>query len=165
MKHKAMLGWFHAYPDHQSLGLISRPFWGVLWISQTNVAFLVTSSSCARKTYNKYHVCLWLNPYCLGVFLNRYVLWHDYPWHPLYPPFLYKFSVPQILLQSPKPGSLFFTWWNNRRIFAETSEKSQNPPSCRFAARPVHLSVDHPMECRWTASRTKITICHRWTSK
>jgi hypothetical protein len=25
--------------------------------------------------------------------------------------------------------------------------------------------VDHPMECRWTASRTKITICHRWTSK
>ena len=140
---------------------LSRPFWGVLWISQTNVAFLVTSSSCARKTYNKYHVRLWLNPYCLGVFVidlffdmfirGIHSTLHSSP----------NFSVAQILLQSPKPGSfflrsdnscLFLTWWNNRRIFAETSEKSQDgaflslrsSPSSPHRIIPWNTDERHP---------------------
>jgi len=59
------------------------------------------------------------------------------------------FSVAQILLQSPKPGSFFLdptipVCFSHGETTAAFSPKHlKNPkmaPSCRFAARPVHLT-------------------------
>lgn len=157
-----MLGWFHAYPDHQSLVFFKKSAFLRCTMNFSNkCCFLGYLIFLCKKNLQQIPCTFVIKSLLFGCFCYRFVLWHVYPWHPLYPPFLSKFfcrpnfaSIPktrQFFLRSDN-SCLFLTWWNNRRIFAETSEKSQDgaflslrsSPSSPHRIIPWNTDERHP---------------------